>query len=447
MADFKARPPSTFNPINSDFCSFADWRQDFTTFIQATSFFNNAVPYKTQQARLFNLAGADFSKFAHQNKAISKNTTITEILDAVERTLKPKRFDLQNRKKLFNFVQRPGIPAAKYLQELHELYKLWRTGFQRHPPSWSGIASSEAKHIIFRQEFDSLTLNCCLHLVSSFESVHSDATHSDLTSNVNISAVKTKSERNPSGAKCPGCRQQPQQHIRKYCPAFHLACRSCGKIGHFAKVCHQVVVNAIEANDDEEPTASFHVAEVATTTKCGLRSLSVSINGKCLSMLIDSGSNITLINVATARHINLRYKPPPKPPPRIIGANRRPIKMLGIVPNACIDMPQGYFRYCVGRRWFEYWSDFGSEQSCSIQVFNNSLWWQSTTINSSKYCLGGKFIIHHASFSLLFFKFRSVASTPLRTPSHRQNSSNRVFVSQEIKRLLNEGKIRPSCSS
>ena len=72
------------------------------------------------------------------------------------------------------------------------------------------------------------------------------------------------------------------------------------------------------------------------------RSLSVSINGKRLSMLIDSGSDNTLINAATARRINLRYKPPPKPTPRIIGANGRPIKMFGIVPNACIDTPQGY---------------------------------------------------------------------------------------------------------
>ena len=68
-------------------------------------FFDNVVPHKSQQPRLFNLADTNFSQFAYQNKPINDDTTITEILDTVEMALKPKRFDLQNREKLFNFVQ------------------------------------------------------------------------------------------------------------------------------------------------------------------------------------------------------------------------------------------------------------------------------------------------------------------------------------------------------
>ena len=98
----------------------------------------------------------------------------------MEKALKP---DLQNREKLFNFVQRPGIPVAKYLQELRELYTITNYEEQVSKDTLlrdvfiAGTASSEAKHLIFQQEFDSLTLDHCLHLVSSFESVHSDAAH------------------------------------------------------------------------------------------------------------------------------------------------------------------------------------------------------------------------------------------------------------------------------
>ena len=101
----------------------------------------------------------------------------------MEKALKPKRFDLQNREKLFNFVQRPGIPAAKYLQELRELCTITNYEEQVSKDTLlrdlfiAGIASPEAKRLIFQQELDNLTLDRCLHLVSSFESVHSNATH------------------------------------------------------------------------------------------------------------------------------------------------------------------------------------------------------------------------------------------------------------------------------
>ena len=158
-----------------------------------------------------NLADANFSKFAHQNKAINDDMAITEVFDAVEMALKPKRYDLQNQEKLFNFVQQLGIPAARYLQELHELYVI--TNYEElvsrdtllHDLFIAGIAFSEAKYLIFQQEIDSLTIDCCLHLVSIFESVHFDAVHYNLTSDANISTIQTRSKKNLSGAKCPGC--------------------------------------------------------------------------------------------------------------------------------------------------------------------------------------------------------------------------------------------------
>ena len=36
---------------------------------------------------------------------------------------------------------------------------------------------------------------------------------------------------------CPGCGGKPHPGGRPRCPAFSLSCNTCGKIGHFAKVC------------------------------------------------------------------------------------------------------------------------------------------------------------------------------------------------------------------
>ena len=94
MADFKARPPSTFNPVTSDFTSFSEWRQEFDIYVQASSHFAATVQLPTQQARLFNLAGGEFTRFAKQQITVTALTTVNEILDAVATALKPKRFDL-----------------------------------------------------------------------------------------------------------------------------------------------------------------------------------------------------------------------------------------------------------------------------------------------------------------------------------------------------------------
>ena len=59
-------------------------------------------------------------------------------------------------------------------------------------------------------------------------------------------------------------------------------------------------------------------------------------------MLIDSGSDLTIINVHTAKQLGLRFSPPPFPVPKIVGANGTPIGMIGFIPNACIETAQGF---------------------------------------------------------------------------------------------------------
>jgi len=39
-------------------------------------------------------------------------------------------------------------------------------------------------------------------------------------------------------AACPGCSIKPHPGGQTRCPAFGLPCNTCGKLGHFAKVCH-----------------------------------------------------------------------------------------------------------------------------------------------------------------------------------------------------------------
>ena len=118
-------------------------------------------------------------------------TTVEQILNAVANALKPTRFDLQNRGKLFSFKQTGNVPAAKFLQEIRELYAV-----TNYPDAVakdtlirdlfiSGIASVEAKRLLFQQDIDTLSTDKCLLLVSSFESVRSTCSTSDSTTVIN----------------------------------------------------------------------------------------------------------------------------------------------------------------------------------------------------------------------------------------------------------------------
>ena len=50
-------------------------------------------------------------------------------------------------------------------------------------------------------------------------------------------------------------------------------------------------------------------------------------------MLIDSGSDLTLINLATAKRLKINFQPPGKLP-RISAANGSHVKIAGIIKNA-----------------------------------------------------------------------------------------------------------------
>ena len=95
----------------------------------------------------------------------------------ISKNPKPKRFDLQKRGKLFEFIQGINVLAAKYLQDLRQLHE--RTKYLAEVPQEtlirdlfiSGVASSEAKRLLFQEDSDTLTIDRCLHLVTSYESV------------------------------------------------------------------------------------------------------------------------------------------------------------------------------------------------------------------------------------------------------------------------------------
>ena len=336
---FKARTPNTFSPALGSYNEYLEWRRDFDNYMTVTDYFAATVNLKVSRARLFNIAGPDFTQFVHETITLTDESTVNDILDAVSTALKPKRLDLQTREKLFSHMQSSSTAAAKYVEELRRLYDqanykgtvdkstLIRDLFI------AGLASREAKCLIYQQDSDNLSLDQCIHLVSSYEtsanpsrpnsssdSLRMDVTSLDKTRNldlchdtspssIDVNLLKKPSELNKTWL-CRGC-GSTVFHPRLKCPAFKVRCRKCDKPGHFARVCRSVTgaINVLQTAHDDQSSGELLQVTTIGKGKGQKKFISATINDKIVPhMLVDSGSDITVISRDLCQRIGLAYK-------------------------------------------------------------------------------------------------------------------------------------------
>ena len=122
-------------------------------------------------------------------------------------------------------------------------------------------------------------------------------------------------------------------HQGRPCPALHVSCRNCRKIGHFAKVCRSTPagpkVNATnEKESDESSDEEYAYGVTINSVKSKKYSTSkVTIRNKTVEFLIDSGAGVNIMDSETYNNINLPLQDTSK---KIFGYNAdSPLPVLG----------------------------------------------------------------------------------------------------------------------
>ena len=153
---------------------------------------------------------------------------------------------------------------------------------------------------------------------------------------------RSKHERPPRTTNCRNCGGSfPHANT---CPAKQKICRSCGKTGHFAKVCrsrpppnHSIKQTTTDARD-EDPEYVFAQTPSQTTSQPPSRhspTCQVNLNGHPITVLIDSGASANLIDELTYNHLRSTHcaTGPIKPPQSKIYpyGSKTPLPLLGTI--------------------------------------------------------------------------------------------------------------------
>ena len=117
----KSSKPVQLNPHTCTYQLFVRWRRAIEDYVTATDVVNLEEKSKKAQARLFVLAGPDFSQYVRALSTYSTDLSPSAIIESVASQLEPQRKDFLNRTQLLSRVQAKDESASAYKNALKKL--------------------------------------------------------------------------------------------------------------------------------------------------------------------------------------------------------------------------------------------------------------------------------------------------------------------------------------
>lgn len=135
------------------------------------------------------------------------------------------------------------------------------------------------------------------HNVQQTENCQIQSKHSTMSENT-IAAINQK---------CYFCGNI--RHPRIKCPAKNIICHSCGKEGHFAKVCRSLPDKTVKVKGKVYNEITGSVYQTASVGGLAKSTVCATIDDKNVQALVDTGSTLSFIDEKIAKELHLRVLP------------------------------------------------------------------------------------------------------------------------------------------
>ena len=107
---------------------------------------------------------------------------------------------------------------------------------------------------------------------------------------------KPSNDRTPQSQKKP-CGNCGRNHEPRSCPAYGKACRSCGKLGHFSKLCRSSRKPVHDLCYESDESAGLDEITIDSLTSNSEHSIALSINNTDVTVKLDTGAEANILTL------------------------------------------------------------------------------------------------------------------------------------------------------
>ena len=149
-------------------------------------------------------------------------------------------------------------------------------------------------------------------------------------------SISTGSQRMKRFSKCHSCGKE--DHHRNDCKFRKAKCRSCGKIGHIAAVCRapaeRLRTNELSTQSPDQGELSHVIMSASSNNSANLIHVHLKVGNsveRFLLLLLDSGSQVTIIPYNSAKRLNLSFSDSVLPKVTAFGGHDVPV--IGVIDS------------------------------------------------------------------------------------------------------------------
>jgi len=245
-----------------------------------------------------------------------------------------------------------------------------------------------------------------------------------------------KTGKSDNKRQCYWCGSQAI-HGRKECPAYGKSCRKCNGEGHFASVCRK----------NPPSVSSTSIVGAVHCSSSQRKFIAAKINDSSLNLLVDSGSDVSILTKSIAERLHLRWHPPKATPPRSVDGSS--LKIIGMV-NVALELDSCFINteFLIADQLHEQ-AILGMSTLQQFEGLHLTFRGKLPTLNVAGIQDDLRTICDKPSTlkiqPVTLFNL-PLGTAPIRAPSRYRSREDNDFIRSELKKLADEGVIIASRS-